>query len=113
MRQEASAAELIAARVRREPSPSPLAKTGVRVRLSNEADPDLTLVDVTAPDRVGLLHSLTCVLSAAGLDIHLAKVAAKGERAVAVFHVRGPSGQLSAAERDPLLRALARSARGD
>ena len=113
LRKEASAAEMIAARVRREPSPSPLAKTGVRVRLSNEADPDLTLVDVTAPDRVGLLHSLTCVLSATGLDIHLAKVAAKGDRAVAVFHVRSPAGQVSASERDPLLRALARSARGD
>ena len=104
--------DLISARLRRQPAPPAVATTGVRVRISNEVDPELTLVDVTAPDRVGLLHALTCALSATQLDIQLAKVATKGERAVAVFHVRGPDGQVSAADRDGLMRVLGRAARG-
>lgn len=104
--------DMISARLRRQPSTRSVATTGVRVRISNEVDPESTLVDVTAPDRVGLLHELTCALSATQLDIHLAKVATKGERSVAVFHVRGPEGQVSAAERDGLMRVLGRAARG-
>lgn len=104
--------DLISARLRRQPAPPAVATTGVRVRISNEVDPELTLVDVTAPDRVGLLHALTCALSETQLDIQLAKVATKGERAVAVFHVRGPEGQVSAVARDGLMRVLGRAARG-
>jgi [protein-PII] uridylyltransferase len=104
--------EVISARLRRQPVSLGAATTGVRVRISNEVDPELTLVDVTAPDRIGLLHALTCALSATQLDIQLAKVATKGERAVAVFHVRGPEGQVSSTERDGLMRVLGRAARG-
>lgn len=104
--------EMISARLRRQPEPLGVAATGVRVRISNEVDPESTVVDVTAPDRIGLLHALTCALSATQLDIHLAKVATKGQRAVAVFHVRGPAGQVTPEERDGLMRVLGRAARG-
>ncbi|MBL4847317.1 MAG: HD domain-containing protein [Planctomycetes bacterium] len=109
---EVQPGDLIAARLRSQPLLRTTDATGIRVRISNEVDPELTLVDVTAPDRIGLLHALTHALSESELNIHLAKVATKGQRAVAVFHVSGSAGQVTADQRDGLMRALGRAARG-
>ncbi|MGE0709719.1 MAG: hypothetical protein AB7N76_22145 [Planctomycetota bacterium] len=103
---------LLAERARREP-PSSTGPTPVPVRIRARDEPGYTLVDVSAPDRVGLLHDLTLAISAADLDIALAKVATRGDRAVDVFHVTAPGGgPIPAARREPLLRALERAARG-
>jgi len=104
---------LIAARVRREgperPGPPP---PPVRIRITNDASPTHTIIDVSAPDRVGLLFDLARALAEAECDIRLAKVATKGDRAVDVFHVTGPDGRhLDAARRERVTGLLGRAAR--
>src|SRR5205807_193634 len=89
---ELDADALMAARARRvdatpEPGAEAARRPPVRVRLSNKISPKTTVVDVSAPDRLGLLHDLACTLSDLGLDIRLAKIATKGDRAVDVFYV--------------------------
>lgn len=116
LRGEQAAAGLIAARVRRAPrgDEPELPPPPVRVRIASEASPTSTLVDVSAPDRVGLLHDLARALSAAGCNIHLARVATKGNRAVDVFHVTDGQGRpLGAEARQALEGALQRAALGD
>lgn len=102
-------ADLIARRARREPARAAGPPPPVRVRLDNDIAPDLTVVDVSAADRVGLLHDLARALSGAGCDIRLAKVVTKGNRAVDVFHVTRDGRPLDEtarrAVRDALLRA--------
>lgn len=110
------AADLLAARVRRAPrdadGPS-FPPPPVRVRISGESSPRTTLVDVSAPDRVGLLHDLARALTEAGCNIRLARVATKGNRAVDVFHVTDRAGApLEAAACAGLEAALVRAARG-
>ncbi|MBX3466027.1 MAG: ACT domain-containing protein [Planctomycetes bacterium] len=108
-----AAADLLARRRRREPARPARPRPPVRVRLDDGIAPDLTVVDVSAPDRVGLLHDLARALSAAGCDIRLAKVATKGDRAVDVFHVTGPDGRpLDARARDAVAAALRAAAAG-
>ena len=105
---------LIAARVRREPpQPPSAAPAPLRIRLDDEALEDATLIDVTAPDRVGLLYDLTRALRELDLDIDFAKVVTKGNRAVDVFHVQGPGGgPVPPSQRDEVLAALLRAAEG-
>ncbi|HZU95539.1 MAG TPA: ACT domain-containing protein [Planctomycetota bacterium] len=92
----ADLAPLLAARARRLDE-SRRAASGrrppVRVRLSNKISAHTTVVDVTAPDRLGLLHAIATALSDAGLDIRLAKIATKGDRAVDVFYVTTTAGE--------------------
>jgi len=108
---------LIAARARRLGAESPPASSGrkppVRVRVSNKISAHTTVVDVTAPDRTGLLHDLATALADAGLDIRLAKIATKGDRAVDVFYVTTTSGEkvVGAALLARIRRLVARAAR--
>jgi [protein-PII] uridylyltransferase len=57
------------------------------VRIDNEADPGFTLLEISAPDRIGLLHDLARVLSDLGLDIGSARVSTISGRALDVFRV--------------------------
>ncbi|MBI3725712.1 ACT domain-containing protein [bacterium] len=82
-----------ARRISTAPEAEPVRRPPVRVRLSNKISPKTTVVDVTAPDRLGLLHDLACALSDLGLDIRLAKVATKGDRAIDVFYVTTAEGE--------------------
>lgn len=58
-----------------------------RVVYDLEAQNDTTVVDVFAPDRVGLLHDVTQAIFRAGASILLARVCTEGERAVDAFYV--------------------------
>ncbi|MCO5168309.1 MAG: ACT domain-containing protein [Planctomycetes bacterium] len=108
-----AAPDLLARRRRREAARGARPRPPVRVRIDDGIAPDLTVIDVSAPDRVGLLHDLARALSAAGCDIRLAKVATKGDRAVDVFHVTGPDGRpLDAPARDAVAAALRAAAAG-
>jgi [protein-PII] uridylyltransferase len=51
-----------------------------------------TVVEVRAPDRIGLLADIVAALHGDGLDIHLARIDTMGGEARDVFHVRRIGG---------------------
>ncbi len=57
------------------------------IMIDNTASQELTLVEVHALDRPGLLFDLACGLGDLGLDISSAHIATFGEKAVDVFYV--------------------------
>lgn len=63
------------------------------VRVDNETSDFYTIVDVFADDRVGLLYDITRTLSSLGLDISLAKISTKVDRAADVFYVHDEAGE--------------------
>jgi [protein-PII] uridylyltransferase len=58
------------------------------VAIDNRAAQDATVVDIFAQDRAGLLYALSETLFEQGLEIHLAKIAAEGNRVADAFYVR-------------------------
>jgi [protein-PII] uridylyltransferase len=64
-----------------------------RVIVDNTASDFATVIEVHAPDRIGLLYAVTSTLAELDLDIHLAKVATYGEDVVDAFYVRDLEGQ--------------------
>ena len=58
------------------------------VRVVDDASQDSTVVEVRAPDALGLLYAITAGLSDLDLDIHVAKIDTLGARVVDVFYVR-------------------------
>ena len=73
------------------PAPSP--DVPVVVQVHNDASDFFTVVEVGAPDRIGLLFDVTRTLAELHLDVHLAKVATYGHRVVDVFYVRDDLGR--------------------
>ena len=63
------------------------------VIVDNTASRDLTVIEVQALDRPGLLYDLARGLNDLGLDIASAHIATFGERAVDVFYVKGADGR--------------------
>jgi [protein-PII] uridylyltransferase len=63
-----------------------------KVRVDNEQSDFFSLVEVAAPDRLGLLHDLAQTLCAHGLRIHLARIATSAGRIHDVFYVRTDEG---------------------
>jgi [protein-PII] uridylyltransferase len=100
----------LALRVREKRRFYPPARHEVPVRISadNDVSDFFTVVEVGAPDRIGLLFDVTRTLSEFGLDVHIAKVATYGARVVDAFYVRDELGRkLDDPERiDELGRAL-------
>lgn len=82
--------------------PNPRIPTEVTVE--NDSSPYYTLVDVTAPDRVGFLFSLTHALFQLDLQIHLAKITTNVDQVLDVFYVTDRNGQQVA---DPAALAVA------
>ncbi|MEJ2227349.1 MAG: [protein-PII] uridylyltransferase [Alphaproteobacteria bacterium] len=64
-----------------------------RVSIDNSLSDELTVVEVTALDRPGLLHEIAQVLSAEQVEICSAHIATFGEKAVDVFYVTGANGK--------------------
>ena len=71
----------------------PRATVPVRVTVDNEASDFYTVIEVGAPDRIGLLFDITRTLAELELDVHLAKVATYGERVIDAFYVRDILGR--------------------
>lgn len=68
-------------------------KRAIRAVLADEDSSDEFLVlDVYAPDRVGLLHRVAHAIHALGLRIHLAKIATNVDQAVDIFFVTEEGG---------------------
>ena len=85
---------------RRAVAPSPRRRPGSRCSSRNDASESATMIDVRAPDAIGVLYRLAAQLSADGLDIRSAKVATLGHEVVDVFYVERPAaGDVSARSR--------------
>jgi [protein-PII] uridylyltransferase len=65
---------------------------GADVRVDNDASESATVLEVRAPDEVGLLHRITRVLFEASLDVVSARVSTLGELVVDAFYVREAQG---------------------
>ena len=91
----------------------------IQVTVDNSASQFFSVVEVRAPDQVGLLYRITDGLHALGLDIHSARIATLPDGALDVFYVRdvaGPGGGVGAKLNDPgaerAAQALAARLRG-
>ena len=73
------------------PSRAPKARSKVRVDF--EASDFYTVVEIAAPDRLGLLHDLARALASLRLEIHLARIATSAGRIHDSFYVRSEGGQ--------------------
>ncbi len=73
--------------------------------LVDDASETATVLEVRAPDRLGVLHRITAAIAAAGLDVRTAHISTLGADAVDAFYVVGPDGGKLV---DPVLRELVR-----
>ena len=62
------------------------------VRIDNEASATSTVIEVRAPDRVGVLYRITRALADLDLDIRIAKVSTLGSEVLDAFYVRTTAG---------------------
>lgn len=76
-----------AAYARPGPEPAPPV-----VRLVDDASDSATVVEVRAPDGLGVLHRITAALDACDLDVRTAHVSTLGADVVDAFYVVGPDG---------------------
>jgi [protein-PII] uridylyltransferase len=63
------------------------------VQVDNEASAISTVLEVRAPDEVGLLHHITRSLFEADLDVVSARVSTLGELVVDAFYIRESTGE--------------------
>ena len=73
--------------------PPPRADSPVTVDVENAASDFFTVIEIGAPDRIGLLYDITSALADLQLDVHLAKVATYTGRVVDTFYVRDTLGR--------------------
>jgi [protein-PII] uridylyltransferase len=88
--------------------PAPRVASPVTVVVDNDASDFSTVIEVGAPDRLGLLYDITRTFAELGLDVHLAKVATYEGRVVDSFYVRDALGPKVADDLEELDRALRR-----
>jgi [protein-PII] uridylyltransferase len=75
------------------------------VTVDNTSSPYYTVIDVTAPDRMGFLFTATHSLFQLGLEIHLAKITTNVDQVLDVFYVTDQRGA-KVADPDELASAL-------
>ena len=63
------------------------------VRLVDDASATATVVEVRAPDGLGILHRITAALDACGLDVRTAHISTLCADVVDAFYVVGPDGE--------------------
>jgi [protein-PII] uridylyltransferase len=86
----------------------------IHVAIDSVASQFFNLVEVRAPDQVGLLYRIASALHAEGLDIHHARIATHAEGALDVFYVRDLSGdKLSELDAERVSAALTARLRGE
>ncbi len=84
---ERSVESLVAGRRSGRATPAPVDGGPVRVTVDNSLSDTHTVVEVKAPDRVGLLYLITRALAAEGLNIATAKIATDRDQAFDAFYV--------------------------
>ncbi len=83
-------AEQLRDRIRRYRKPA--ARGDASVVVDDDASPSATVVEVHAPDDVGLLAQVAATFADLDVDVRTAKVATLGDRVVDVFYVRDAHG---------------------
>ena len=107
---ECSVEALLAERRPRRPGlVRPSTPGPARVTVDNSLSDTHTVVEVKAPDRLGLLYLVTRALAAEGLDIATAKIATDLDHALDAFYVTDRAGRKVEDPRGP--RAPARGHR--
>jgi [protein-PII] uridylyltransferase len=82
--------------LKNRPQPDPKRRTEPpSVEFDSEACDTATLVEITAEDRPGLLHSLATVFSSAACNIDVVLIDTKGNRAIDVFYVAHRGAKLT------------------
>jgi [protein-PII] uridylyltransferase len=81
--------EQLRARIRRYRISDP---GDVSIVVDQDASPSATVVEVHAPDHVGLLAQVASTFADLGVDVRTAKVSTLGERVVDVFYVHDAAG---------------------
>ena len=84
----------------------------IHVSITNDESDFYTIVDVTANDRLGLLHDLTRVLASHGCAIYISKAGSVLDQVTDAFYIKDCDGRKLHDEEaiDALRRALARAA---
>ena len=85
LRGELPLAEQLRARIRRYRIPDP---GDVAIVIDQDASPSATVLEVHAPDHVGLLAQVASTFADLGVDVRTAKVSTLGDRVVDVFYVQ-------------------------
>jgi len=81
------------AEVRRSyPQPPRRADIETKVSIDNDASREYSVLEVSAPDRRGLLYAVTKALHELRIDIHLAKVDTIGPEVFDAFYIRRQNG---------------------
>ncbi len=75
------------------PQPPRRADIATVVHVDNEASRDYSVLEISTPDRRGLLYAVTRTLHQTGFDIHLAKVDTIGPEVVDAFYIRRENGR--------------------
>ncbi|MBM4257143.1 MAG: [protein-PII] uridylyltransferase [Deltaproteobacteria bacterium] len=65
---------------------------GTDVTVDNETSPDYTVIDITGPDRMGFLFTITYTLFALDLEIHVAKITTNVDHVLDIFYVTDRHG---------------------
>jgi [protein-PII] uridylyltransferase len=75
--------------------------------IDNESDPQFTLVEIQAPDRIGLLHDLLQCFSRNEIDIALSRISTESGAAIDTFYVtdRQTRGKIAHKDRIAALQA--------
>lgn len=81
-----------------------VAPGNIRVRVAQDESDEATVVEVFAPDEIGLLATIASVFATQRLDVRLARVATTGEQAVDVFYVQDQGAKVSDGLRVAALR---------
>ena len=94
--------------------PSGLPVPETRIVYDFDAPSKATVVDVFAPDRIGLLRDIAEAIFQAGISIMLARITTQGEKAVDAFYLVNARthAPLSEAERATFEKALKRAVSG-
>jgi len=81
-------------RVTRSPSflTSKQSRYGTDITVDNEISPHYTVIDITGPDRMGFLFTVTYALFALDLEIHVAKITTNVDHVLDVFYVTDRHG---------------------
>jgi [protein-PII] uridylyltransferase len=73
--------------------PRPSATHSVQVRITNDESDFYTIADITADDRIGLLHALTRVIANLDHEIYISKAATVLDQVQDTFYLKGSNGK--------------------